>query len=377
MSNNYGNIQIKRDSDAAKLIVQIGSKNKSESLAAQETFAAFIGPVIQEVLDQAPVLGNLYGTDTFDEGTAPSVPLDPYRDVNDPAAIQVWSQNLPGGLATSEVKGLDELFLSVFELDSAVSWQKKYAREARVNVVANHMNAMAQGVLYKQEVNAANILLKAISDATYDVNGTATRQVLRAATAGTFSMDDINRLFTLAARTKPARFGGTPVNGSQSLTHLGVSPEMIEQIRSIAYQPVNTRSGKVDTSGATSLAAPDSVRSAVWNLAGTPSFFGIELVVMNELGKDRLYNKIFAKYAGSTSYAGSSFSQSTEQIILALNLGGTNPLLKLQERGADGNTFSLNPDDQWTSRSDKVGFYGKVREGRAVLDSRGLMGLIS
>lgn len=377
MSNNYGNIQIKRDSEAAKLITQLGSKNKTESLAAAEVFAAFFGPVIQGVLDQAPIIGNLYAADTFDEGTAPSVPLDLYRDVTSPEAIQVWSQNMPGGLATSEVKGLDEMFLSVFDLDSAVSWQKKYAREARVNVVASHMNALAQGILYKQEVNAANILLKAVADATYDVDGTTTRQVIRAVTAGQFGMKDLNKLFTLAARTKPARFGGTPVNGSQALTHLILSPEMIEEIRSLAYEPVNSRNGATTTSGATSIAAPDSVRSSVWNLAGTPSFFGIELVVAHEFGKNRLYNKIFKKYAASTSYAGSAFTQADEQIIVALNLAGTNPLVKLQERGGDGQVFSLNVDDQFSSRSEKTGFYGKIREGRAVMDSRGILGLIS
>ena len=379
MKEQYGKISIKAGSDAAKLIAQLGSRNKSESIAAQESFAAFMGPVIQQVIEQAPVVGNLYASDTYAEGTSPSVPLDVYYDVKDRNFINVWTQSIAGGLATSEVRGLDELFLNTYTLDTAVSMKKKYAREARVNVVAATMNRVAQEILVKQEINAANILLKAIADAQYDTDEDGvndTRQVLRAATAGSFGMDDINRLFTLAARTKPSWFGGTPVGGSQGITHLLVSPEIVESIRSIAYNPVNTKAVP-NTDESTVLSATDAVRNGVWNLAGTPSFFGVELVVAYEMGKGRRYNKVFAKYAASTSYAGSAFTQANEQIIVGLNLAGTNPLVKLSEAGAEGQTFSLSPDDQFLNRQDTIGFYGSTREGRAILDSRGLVGLIS
>lgn len=379
MKEQYGKISIKPGSDAAKLIVQIGSRNKTESFAAQQALAEFMGPVIQQVVDQAPVIGNLYQADTFAEGTAPSVPLDVYYDVKDRNFINVWTQSIAGGLATSEVRGLDELFLSTYTLDTAVSMKKKYAREARVNVVAATMNRVAQEVLVKQEINAANILLKAVADATYDTDedGVAdTRQVLRADTAGSFGMSDINRLFTLASRTKPSWFGGTPVGGGQGLTHLIISPEVVESIRSMAYNPVN-KTATPNTDESTAMPATDSVRNGVWNLAGTPSFFGVELIIAHEMGKGRRYNKVFSKYAGATSYAGSAFTQANEQIIVGLNLAGTNPLVRLAEAGADGQTFSLSPDDQFLARQDMVGFYGMVREGRAILDSRGIFGLIT
>jgi hypothetical protein len=375
--NQYGKISIKPGSDAAKLITKLGSKSKSESLAAAESFAAFFGPVIQQVVDQAPVISNLYQQETYLEGTAPSLPLDLFYDVKDRNFITVWTQGIAGGLATTEVKGLDEMFFSTYRLDTAVSMQKKYAREARLNVVAATMNRMAQEILVKQEINGANILLKAVADAQYDSdeNGVAdTRQVIRATTADVFQLDDLNRLFTLMARTKPSWFGGTPVGGSQGLTHLVLSPEMIEQIRAISYNPSNTR-GVPNSDESTALAAPDSVRNAVWNLAGTPNFFGVELVVANEFGVGKRYNKVFAKYAGSTQYGGSAFTQASQEIIVALNLAGTNPLVRLTEANGEGGTFEVAPDE-FHLREDRIGFFGGLREGRAVLDSRGIGGII-
>ncbi len=375
--SQFGKISIKPGSETAKLVAQLGSRKNSESLAAQEAFAAFIGPVIQQVIDQAPIISNLYSADTYQEGTAPSVPLDLFYDVKDRNFIQVWSQGIAGGLATTEIKGLDEMFVSTYRLDTAVSMQKKYAREARLNVVAATMNRMAQEILVKQEINGANILLKAVADAQYDSNEDGvndTRQVIRSTTADVFQLDDLNRLFTLAARTKPSWFGGTPVGGSQGLTHLILSPEMIEQVRSIAYQPQGTRATP-DTTESTAMPATDLVRNSVWNLAGTPNFFGVELISAHEFGVGHRYNKVFAKYAGATNYGGSTFTQASQEIIVGLNLAGTNPLVRLTETGPEGGTFSVQPD-QFHVREDKVGWFGGLREGRVILDSRGLVGCI-
>jgi hypothetical protein len=374
--NNYGKFSIKKNSEAAKLIVQMGSRKSSESQAAREAFAAWMGGVILNVIDQAPVLSNLYSTSTYEEGTAPSVPLDLFYDVKDRNFINVWSQGAAGGLATSEIKGLDTYFLNTYRLDSAVSFANSYAREGRLDVVSAIMNRMAQEILVKQEINSANTLLRAVAEAKYDADGDTvaeTQQVIRATTADRMQMDDWNRLATLAIRTKPSWYGGTPVGGSQGITHMLLSPEQLEQIRSMSYNPQNTTSVP-NTDESTALAAPESVRNQVWNFAGTPSFLNTELVVMNELGVGKAYNKVFAKYAGSTQYGGSAFTQASQEIVVALNLAGTNPLIRLVESGPEGSLLVL--PDSFHVREDKQGYYGGLKEGRAVLDGRGVLGLI-
>ena len=41
-----------------------------------------------------------------------------------------------------------------------------------------------------------------------------------------------------------------------------------------------------------------------------------------------------------------------------------------------GGTFTALPDDQFSQRQDKVGFYGCIEEGRVLLDARVLVGLV-
>ena len=42
---------------------------------------------------------------------------------------------------------------------------------------------------------------------------------------------------------------------------------------------------------------------------------------------------------------------------------------------ASGGTFTVLPDDQFTQRADKTGFYGFLEEGRVCIDSRAVVGL--
>lgn len=376
--NPYGKIHFKQGTETSKLIVQMGSKNKAEAEASQEAFAAFIGGVIQQVVEQAPVISNLFTDETYLEGTIPSYPLDDFYDVRQDGFIKAWVGGLTPGNATSTIVGGDEMILDARKIQTSVSMQKKYARESRIDHVAKAMTRLAQEILWIENNNSADLLLRAVATAKHYGAGSVTRDtqnVIRATTAGTLQMDDFNRLYTLAARTKPSNFGGTPVGGSQGLTHLLLSIEKMEAIRSIAYQPQQTRAVP-NTDESTVLAAPDSVREAVWNFAGVNSLFGVELMPLWEFGSNRVYNKLFAKYAGATTYGGSAFTQASEEIVVGLNLGAVNPLVRLTERNGVGATLSLNAEE-YKIKDDMMGFWGEKKEGRTIVDDRGIIGLIS
>jgi hypothetical protein len=45
------------------------------------------------------------------------------------------------------------------------------------------------------------------------------------------------------------------------------------------------------------------------------------------------------------------------------------------QQSETGGTFNAQADDQFAQRSDKVGFFGKVEEGRVCLDARAVVGL--
>ena len=375
MSNGYS-INIKEDAELNKLIKGLASKNRAEFEAASEAVAAFIGETVLAVVEAAPVISNLFTTVTYNEGSAPSLPLDVYYDIRDKNYLQIWTQSMPGGLATNFLHGLNELMVSTYELDSGVSMLKKYARDARLDVLSATMERMAQEFLVKQETISAGVVSAVLGQATYTpVGGGAARlQGIRANTAGTFQLHDFNRLITLLQRIRPSWAGGSATAGN-IVSHLVASPEIHEDLRSIAYQPQNTRAGSLTTSGATSLAAPDSVREGIFNAAGNVSFFGVELLNVLDMGVGQAYNTLFANYAGSTAVdGGAAFNASSEEVLWCLSLR-QNPraLTRLVERSADSNgTLVTQPDDSFPMRSEKVGFASKIREGRVILDSRNL-----
>jgi hypothetical protein len=385
MENNNGTIKFKKGSKVVELIQKMGSKNRQEANAALDIFAAFIGPVIQLVVEQAPVISNLYETEGFVEGTTPSLPLDVYYDVRGRDYIQVWSQALPGGLATNEIKGLSEMFVPTYELNSAVSFDKKYARESRLDVVAASMTRMAQEILVGQELISANVMLAGLAQSRYD-SGSGnldTIQITSSNSAGAFTLDDFNTILVLLSRIRPSTiFAGTPVNGNAVNVIVG-SPEFCAFVRSIAYQPVNTRNGATVTQGASSLAAPESVREMVWSTAGIPSFFGVDIVQAYEFGVNKRYNTVFSKYMGSQTFPGyagvgtQTFSPTTQQVVMFMNTVNAKALVRMvEEDSTSGGRVVTQPDDSFNFRSNKLGFYSNVKEGRVVLDGRYACGLV-
>jgi len=152
------------------------------------------------------------------------------------------------------------------------------------------------------------------------------------------------------------------------------------QIRSIAYQPVNTRSGAITTSGASSLAATDEIRNKIFNSSGLPTLFDTDLHVYNELGIGQIYNTVFGNFATGTylGYGGSgsaTFSPSTEEVIVGLNLDWPS-LVCLTMSDLGGSEWTLAADDQYPIRSDKVGWYGEQSSGFVSIDNRDKVAVI-
>ena len=81
-------ITIKRTEDQLALIRAMGSNNREEAYEAQAAVADFIGPVISEVINNAPTVGNLYNTISYGEDENPSLPLDLFHDITDENYIQ-------------------------------------------------------------------------------------------------------------------------------------------------------------------------------------------------------------------------------------------------------------------------------------------------
>ena len=374
------NLKLKNTPEQVELIKALGSKNPAVAREASEAFAAFLGPVIQQVLLQAGSASNIYTDAPFNEDDSPSYPLDLYYNEG-VGNISVWSQGMAGGLPTSMVSGGQELKIATYRLDSAVGFLKKYARRSRLDVVSKGLERMAQEILIKQERNAWAVVLKALANAT--TNSTA--HVIAGTTENVFQVHDMNKLLTLNKRINESFDNGTPDTAySNGVTDIFVSPEVMEQVRAFAYQPMNTQgaAGTAVSANNAGIALPDNLREGIYRAAGLPEIYGIALNELLELGVDEKYNVLFKSLIDADSATvvgknGGSFSSSADELLIGVdNSKGAFIRPIATQDNASGGSFTVLPDDQFTQRADKTGFYGFLEEGRVCIDARACVGLV-
>lgn len=371
-------ITLKHTDEQVELVKAMASTNRDVAYEAQAALAKFIAPVLAQVVNQAPTLSNKFQSFTFNADDNPSFPLDLYYDVTDEDYIQTWSQSLAGGLPTNQVQPThSEMKFTTYRLDSAISFDRKYASKSRMDVIGKSMTRIAQEVMLKQEATSANLVLGALSEAA--TNGT--KHILDAA-GKRLILDDFNKLLTLSKRVHTSWAGGSPeAGGRRGVTDLLVSPEVIEGIRAMAYNPINTETsiaGEAATKAdKNSHLATDSQREALWSNSGIPEFFGIRLQEMHELGKGQKFNDVFHTVAAAGTGAGleTSFDKATQEIVIGLDASVQSLWRAVAVDADNGSEFSLLVDDQYSVRQGKIGYYGSLEEGRMVLDNRALYGI--
>ena len=355
-------IKLKNTPEQLELVKAMGSRDVAVAKEATEAFAAFIGPVVSKVLMQAGTASAIYSDAPYDEDDNPSLPLDLYYNQNQDY-VTTWSQTVAGGLPSSTVEGFSELKVSTYRLDSAVSFLKRYARRGRLDVVSKAVERMSNEVLVKQERNAWAVVLKALAEATS--NGAD--HIVPATTAGTLQLKDLSDLMTLVKRINTSYAGGTTTD-SYGLTDLFISPEIMGQVRELAFNPVGASSAVNPLE-----VAPNNVREEIFRNAGAGELFGVTLHQLVELGLTGKYNTLFSTFAAG---AGVSFNASNQQILVGVDLSKESFIRPVARQAESGGTFTVLPDDQFVTRSEKTGFYGFLEEGRVCIDGRAIAGII-
>ena len=391
-------ITLERTPEQVQLIKAMASKNRDVAYEAQTAVAEFIGPVLAEVINTAPTVSNMFTSLQFNSDESPSIPLDLYHDITDEDYIQVWSQSVPGGLPSNQVApSQSELKFTTYTLDSALSFDKRYASRSRLDVVSKTFTRMAQEILLKQEKTSASMIMTALAKASTNDED----HVIRSAQSGRFLLSDLNKLFTKAKRINTSWTGGTPADRrGRGITDLLVSPEIVEEIRGLAYNPINTRGGAggAPTAG-DGIAGTDSMREAIFNSAGIPEFYGVSIQEYNEMGVGQKWNSVFSTAATSKYYADhysvagtpgtnvgaagtggdagkNLFLSTAEQILVGVDLSRESMIRAVATDSESGDEFTLVSDDQHVIRQSKIGYYGSLEEGRMIIDDRVLLGLI-
>ena len=390
------NLKLKSTPEQIELIKAIGSRDMLVSREAQEAFTAFLGPVIMKVIDHAGTASALYSDSEYDEDDSPSFPLDLYY--NEGAGyVNVWSQNMAGGLPSSEVSGVSELKIATYRLDSAVSFNKRYARRSRLEIISRAVERMAQEVLVKQERNAWAVVLKALADGSTTIDSGGVYKHLFHTNDGndtyetSFNVNMMNKLMTRMVRIGESFAGGTPAGQSFGITDMYVSPEVMEKIRSFSYQHIGygVNPDSDDTTAAdvvrdvnlNSNNLPENVREEIWRSSGMPSIWGVTLHELVELGVSQKYNKLLAEFAGTIkdsadAGSGTAYNGTNHEAVIGID-ASKGAFIRAIARNADsGSTFTALPDDLWNlNRLDKAGFYGSLEEGRVCIDGRAIAGV--
>lgn len=371
-------ITLKNTPEQVELVKAMASRNRDVAYEAQTALAEFIGPVLAEVINNAPALSNLFTTLQYNADDNPSIPLDLYFDVSDEDYVQVYSQSRAGGLPTSEVLPTSsELKIATYSLDSAVSFDRRYAAKSRMDVVAKTMTRVAQEILLKQNKISANVVMKALANAETN----SLKHVQASTAADRFVLADLNAMITRSKRVVTSFVGGTPdARQGRGVTDIICSPEIVEELRAVAYNPINTKEGDGTAVTANNgLRTADVIAEQAYNAAGAPTFYGINVIELNEFGTSQAFNTIFDTEAGSTNYGGhitDTFASADDEIVVGIDRSRESLIRPVAIDSENGGEFNLIADDQYSIRQSKIGYFGSLEEGRIVLDDRALVGTI-
>ena len=382
-------ITLKRTPEQVELVKAMASRNRNVAYEAQVALAEFIGPVLAEVLNNAPTVSTLFQSLSFNADDNPSIPLDLYYDIADEDYVRVWSQTHAGGLPSNQVLPTSsELKLATYTLDAAVDFDRRYAAKSRMDVVSKTFTRVAQEILLKQERTSANLVMTSLANATTkSATAQSDQHVQACEVSDQFLLADFLNLFTLAKRINSSWINGTPTTRTRGITDLIVSPEIVEKIRSMAYNPVNTNAAlgqAPHNSNSNGIAAPESLRDELWRNVGLDSFYGLNILEFNEMGVGQKFNTLYgtaadAASAGKAYVAPNSggtitFNDSTDEIVVGVDRTRDSLIRVVATDPDSGSEMNLIADDQYSIRQNKIGYFGQIEEGRVVLDNRVLVG---
>lgn len=359
------NIKFKGTDEQYALASAMSSRNKTEATNALEIFAALAGPIVSQVLDQADVTSMLYRTETFSENEPREIDVDELAGKG-VGFIQAFQQNMPGGLASSLIPGGETITFSPITLGSAVSWLKRLARSRRgLSIIERALKRMAQEILVQQNLNRINPILTGAANSTY---GGYANVIATPTTAGIFQINDLNNMMIRMRRLNGSWLNGTPTLDQGKMTDIFVSPEIAGQIRSVSYQPQNTRaSNSTPAANLTAMPLPDATREKILSGGGLPELFDVTIHELNELGPvNGAWNILF-----DTAYSG-SYAPATQDLVIGIDMA-RDSFVRAVIAEDGGGTVQVYPDDQFVDRSKKVGVWGETQEAPLNLDSRGIV----
>ena len=324
----------KRASEELKqLLRETGNANRDAAVAAQHDFAKAMEVPLRKVLLAGDILGSIYTPIPLDKGQVAEYPTDLIAPGMEGEHVAYTSP--AHGRIPEKTLESDYIAIPTYHIASSIDWLLKISEEARWDVVNRAMEIFKAGFVKKMNDDGWHTLLAAGVDRNilvYDGD----------ATEGTFT----KRLISLMQTTMRRNSGGNSASdGRGRLTDLYVSPEALEDIRNWGMDQVDEVTRR-------------EIYMSSENGAPITRIFGVNIHDLDELGEGQEYQEYYEQQLGGR------VQEDDKELVVGLDLSGNSSFV-MPVKG-DVEVF----EDPTLHRQYRVGYYGWVDAGFAVLDNR-------
>ncbi|RKY43057.1 MAG: hypothetical protein DRP85_00750 [Candidatus Makaraimicrobium thalassicum] len=308
-------------------------RKKYQRALAQVLDGAFRGAVLED-----DTLNGVFQRVVLEPGVDPRFPLhflSPGEE-EDYVAFVIAKEGAP---PQRLIEG-DEVYVPTYTISNSIDIARKYVRDARWDVVADAMDVLKYGFTRKLNDDGWHTIISAAVE-----NG---RVVDSSAAAGTFTKKLLTGMMTAIKRFPGGR--------RSKLTDLFLSPEALADIR-------NWSQAEVD----------DITRHEIFRgegLAGLPTIFGVRLHELQELGEGQRFQTYIESTDGPNKASWFVAGGDTDKEF-CIGLDASDWALRTRK-------FVVREDlqlyeDDTLLRSNRVGWFGFMEIGFAVLDNRFLV----
>lgn len=331
----FENITDEQQNHLTDLLRQTGDKDTAVASIAQKALAAAITPVLRQGVTPGDTVLELFDKTVFDPNARIEYPIDFYRPEN---ASEFTAYVIPnqGKIPQRHIEG-DYVTVPTYDIANSVDWLKRYAKEARWDIVGRALEVLEAGFVKKLNDDSWHTILAAGFDRNLLVNDSN-------ATAGQFS----KRLVSLMKLVMRRNAGGNSASMNRGkLTHIFLSPEALEDMRSWGIDE-----------------ADEFTRREIYladQSAGT-SVFGIKLVALDELGEQQEYQNYYQNVI-ATGAANNGMASGDVELIVGID-GTVNDAFVMPIR----EELEIH-EDPTLARERRQGFWGTMSAGCAVLNN--------
>lgn len=313
-----------------QLLKKSGSNNNAESLAAVRELTVALQAPLREAVLSGDIAGGIFEVVDVTNGVTAEFPLDLIVPGTEKDYV-AYTIPKAGAVPHRNVEG-DYVQVPTFEVGNSIDWLKKYARQARWDIVRRAMQVLEAGMVKKTNDDAWHTLLSAGVD----------RNVLvfdGDAQAGQFT----KRLVSLMKIVMRRNGGGNSTSQNRGiLTDLYMSPENMEDIRTWGIDQVD------EVTRREIYVAADGAVNRIFN---------VNLHDIDELGEGQEYQDFF-----SNTLSGSLASGDVE-LVVGLDLRNRDSFVRPIEA-----QLEVFEDDQVRMR--RSGAWCTMSHGFGVLDGR-------